>query len=154
MDELQSRFENKLKIYKPNRTGTGGALQMDLNAAKRCVFLEAAAQKPGAEQAFDWVNKIVFKLSDTDLAKIVAALDGRVKAVNIFHDPGKSKFVTETEVKNSAIAISKGDYGYFFKASTQLKAGEVKAVQIPLSEDEAVLISTILKHAIVKISGW
>ncbi len=151
---MRPSFENKLKIYKPNRTSTGGAIQLDLNEAKRCVFLEAASQKSGEEQGFDWASKIVFKLSDTDISKIIAALDNRVKAINIFHDPGKSKFVSETEIKNSAIAINKGEYGYFFKASTQSKDGAVKAVQLPLSEDEAVLLSTLLKHALVKISGW
>ncbi|MFA6048535.1 MAG: hypothetical protein WC792_01135 [Candidatus Micrarchaeia archaeon] len=147
-------YEDKLKIYKPNKTGTGGAIQLDLNVQKRCVFLEAAAQKAGPEQAFDWPNKIVFKLSETDISKIISVFDNRVKSTNIFHDPGKSKFVSETDVLNSAIAVAKGDYGYFFKASTQSKAGGLRAVQIPISEDEAVLLSTILKHALVKISGW
>ncbi len=150
--EPLSSFENKVKIYKPSRQGTGGAVQFDLNVAKRAVFVEAAGQKD--EQAFDWEKKIVLKLSVFELAKLCAVFDGRTPKADLFHVPSKSKFVTDTDVQNTTISVQKGQYGFFFKASEQDSAKNVRTVQVPLSEDEALLLSTLFKAAIARIYSW
>ena len=145
-------FENKVCIYKPSRSGSGGAVQFDLNIGKRAVFVEAAAQKD--EQTFDWERKIVLKLSVFELAKLCTVFDGKLPKAELFHVPSKSKFVTDSNVQNTTLSVQRGQYGFFFKVSEQDQSRAVRAVQVPLSEDEALLLSTVFKAAMVKIYGW
>ncbi|PIY91285.1 hypothetical protein COY71_04025, partial [Candidatus Micrarchaeota archaeon CG_4_10_14_0_8_um_filter_60_7] len=89
MDSVGTEYAKKLSFYKPNKRGTGAAMQFDLNAARECVFLDAAKQ--AGEQKFDWGSKIVLKLGVADIAKILAVLEGKTEKADLFHDPTKSK---------------------------------------------------------------
>ena len=151
---MDGDFAKKLSFYKPNRRGTGAAMQFDFNEKRECVFLEAAKQQ-GAEQKFDWANKIIFKLGVTDIAKILAVLEGGVEKADLFHDPSKSKLAALGNVKNTALNVQKGaGFGYYLKLSIQLASGGVDAVQLALAEDEAVLLRVMLKRAIERIYNW
>jgi len=145
-----TKFKNRFRIYKPNRTNTGSALQMDLNAERAAVFLEVANQT--GEQAFDWANKITFKLATTDIGKMLAVFNGRKPSIDLFHDPGKT--VAETDTKSTSLKLSKGDYGFFMKVTTQSKAGALRSVSVPLAEDEAEVARVLLEAAIARIYDW
>jgi hypothetical protein len=154
-----SQPKNKFSVYKPNKNSSGSAVQFDFNREKQCIFLEAArqvaSQAQGAQQnAFDWENKIVFKLGLTDMGKLLAVLQGRIKSVDLFHDPSKGQYTLGTEVKNNAVSFSKGDYGYFLKVSSQGRDGKVSAIQISITEDEAALLQVLLAKAVEESLGW
>ena len=147
-------FAKKLSFYKPNKRGTGAAMQFDFNEKRECVFLEAARQQ-GMEQKFDWANKMVFKLGVTDIAKILVVLEGKADKADLFHDPSKSKLAAPGNVKNTALNVQKGaGFGYYFKLSMQMASGSVDAVQLALSEDEAVLLRVMLKRAVERVYNW
>lgn len=145
-------YPNKVCFYKANKRITGAAMQFDLNAKRECVFLEAAKQTE--ERRFGWENKLVFKLGVTDAAKILTVLGGKADKTDLFHDPGKSKFVTQSKVKNTALSVQKAGYGYYLKLSMQGNDGSVESVQIALSDDEAIVLKLMLETAIKRIYNW
>ncbi len=153
MDDTQSKFEKVFAIYKPSKAGGGSAVQFDFNREKKSVFVEASKQK-GMEQSFDWPNKLTFKLAVTDMAKLLTVLRGKLANVELFHDPGKGSYASAAEVKNSALSLAKAERGFYFKLSTQMKAGTVSAVNAGITEDEAVVLSLLLEEAIRKSYGW
>ncbi len=143
----------KYEIYKPNKTNTGGAFQFDLNALKESVFLEAASQK--AEHEFDWPNKIVFKLGVVDIGKILAVIEGRKPSCELFHDAAKAKLLSEeSTAKNTTLSLAKGSYGYFLKLTRQHLNASLQTVNIPLSDDEALILRVLLERAVEKIFAW
>lgn len=153
MEQTQQNYENKFAIYKPSKAGGGSAVQFDFNKEKKSVFVEAAKQK-GTEQGFDWQNKLTFKLSTTDMAKLLTVLHGKLPSVELFHDPGKGSYASAAEVKNSALSIARGARGFYFKLSTQMKAGTVTAISLGVTEDEAVVLQLLLEEAVRKSYGW
>src|SRR3989344_2087439 len=143
-------YQKKFAVYKPNKMGNGSAAQFDFNKEKKCIFAEVARQKPPApsEQTalFDWANKLTIKLNVTDIAKLLVVLNGRAQNIELFHDPNKSKFVTEHDTKNTTASITKGTTsGYFFKVSQQATTGAVTSVQVIVSEDEAIVLKLLLE---------
>lgn len=150
MDERSQ--SKKFAVYKPNKRATGAAIRFDLNVARESVFLEAAAQS--SEQAFDWENKIVFKLGVSDIGKLLSVLEGKVKNIHIYHEPGKSPFALDKSVKNNALGVSKTDFGFIFKVSQQTLDKRVRLVSVPFSEDEAILLKILLQQSVAKIFGW
>lgn len=144
-------YSNKFCIYKPNRTNTGSALQMDYNAIKKCTFLEMAKQT--GEQKFDWANKLVFKMNDVDLAKILLVLEGKKQTAELFHDPNKGK-EAPGEIKNNTLSVSKGTFGFFIKLSQQKQDATVVSVNCSLSDEEALIASVLMRNAIEKTYGW
>ncbi|MEK6954947.1 MAG: hypothetical protein AABX01_08090 [Candidatus Micrarchaeota archaeon] len=145
-------YESILKFYKPNKQMQGSACQFDFAPEKQAVFFEIGKQLE--ERKFDWANKLAFKMADVDICKILLVLKGRSKLANLFHDPGKGNYASSEDTKNNALVVQKGDFGYFFKLSQQTKDGKVNAMQISLSEDEALLLELMLEEAIRKIYKW
>lgn len=143
-------WKKKLSLYKPNKRLSGSAVQLDFNKEKQSVFLEAAMQVE--EQKFNWNEKIIFKLNDVDLAKMLTVMEGKAKGIELFHDPTKAR--AETEKKNATLSFFKGDYGYFLKVTTQGFDGSLKSVGISISEEEAVMLRIAFQKAIEEIVGW
>jgi hypothetical protein len=134
-------YSKRLSFYKPNKRGTGAAVQFDFNPEKECLFLEAAKQT--GEQAFGWDKKLVLKIGVTDAGKILALLYGKAEKADLFHDPTKSKS-SDGKIKNTALSMQKGGFGYFLK----------DAVQLALSDDEAIVLRLMLETAVRRIYGW
>lgn len=145
-------FEKKFKVYKPNKTGNGAALQFDFNEEKKSVFVEMAKQT--GPQLFDWQNKLSFKMAVTDISKLLLVLEGKLKNIELFHDPSKGGYAVSAETRNSTVSFMKMDRGFYFKLSTQAQAGQVASVAIPLSDDEAIILRILLEKAVEKIYGW
>jgi len=143
-------YGTKFSVYKANKMLNGSALQLDFNKEKKSVFLEMSKQL--AEQKFDWENKLVFKLGEMDIAKILLVLEGKRPGVDIFHDPSKAK--EGSEARNNTLNVSKGNYGFFFKLSQQKLDGSVVSVSCNFSEEEALLAGILLRKAIETMYGW
>ncbi len=149
---IPQSFENKFKIYKPNKAGAGSAVQFDFNVEKKSVFVEAAKQT--APQAFDWSNKLTFKMAVIDIAKLLIVLNGKAANVELFHDPSKGGYATSSDTRNSTVSFSKMASGYYFKLSTQGQDGKVNSIATSVSEDEAIVLKILLEKAIEKIYKW
>ena len=149
---MESKFKSKLSFYKPNKGGSGAAVQFDLNKEKQSVFVEIARQS--GERAFDWQNKIVFKLSLMDLGKLLLVLGGKSKQMQLFHDPSKGEYALAKETKNATFALTKGDYGFFLKISQQSQEGALNSIQISLADEEAIVLELALKKAAEEIVDW
>jgi hypothetical protein len=94
-------------------------------------------------------------LSTTDLGKILAVIKGRMKTVNLYHDPSKGNYKLAQDTKNTTLAISKGElYGFYLKVSQQSSTGQVVGINLPLSDDEAVVLEIGLEKAVERIIGW
>jgi hypothetical protein len=69
-------------IYKPTKSNKGAALQFNPDSSLKCVWMEMAPQT--GHQQFDWDNKIVFKLGNSDLLSMIWAMqivkDSKYKA--------------------------------------------------------------------------
>lgn len=150
--KMESKFKNKLSFYKPNRSGAGSAVQFDLNAEKQSVFVEISRQS--GEKTFDWANKITFKLSLMELGKLLSVLRGKVPQIQLYHDPSKGDYAVAKETKNATLALSKSDYGFFFKITQQSQDGKLNSIQTSFTDDEAIILETVFTKAITEIAGW
>jgi hypothetical protein len=144
-------YNKKVVFYKPRKTGNGSAMQFDLNAKKESVFLEAARQAEA--KRFDWGNKMIFKLAPVDLSKLLVVLEDKKPSIELFHDPGKSRFVSESPVQNASLSINKSDYGYYLKLTQKTSSG-LKTVALTLTDDEALLLRVMLETALKRIYSW
>lgn len=161
----------KYCVYKPNKRLAGAAFQFDFNPSKESIFVEAANQT--GDQMFDWKNKVIVKLSDTDIAKLLVVLEGKKPSIELYHDSTKTtKPLSESyastptkggvagpsaptsSLKSTTVSLTKGDYGFFIKATRQFSDGKVAAVNMPLSDDEALTLRLLLARAILRLHGW
>lgn len=149
---MESKFKNKLSFYKPNKTGSGSAVQFDLNASKQSVFVEISHQN--GERSFDWANKITFKLSLMELGKLLSVLKGRAPQVQLYHDPSKGDYALAKEMKNATLALSRSDYGYFLKITQQGQDGKLNTIQTNFTEDEGIILEVVFAKAVTEIAGW
>lgn len=148
---METERGKQYRLYKANKSNNGSAMQLDLNAEREAVFLECAGQV--AEQRFDWQNKITLKLSVTDIGKILAVFSGRAAEAKLFHDPGKGDY-GEQAVRNRVVELRRMERGFGLKVSEQAKDGKLMAISVPISDDEAEVIATLLRQAVVRIYGW
>ncbi len=142
----------KLEFYKPNRESHGAAVQFDLAVDKQCIFLEASNQN--GEHSFDWQNKLVVKLDIVDVGKLLAVLNRAAGQTKIFHDPSKREGYAGTTLNNTIEFMKGTQYGFYLKISQQSSDRSVKAVSLPLSDDEAQVLRVLLEKAIERIYGW
>ncbi|MFH0922862.1 MAG: hypothetical protein V1811_02270, partial [Candidatus Micrarchaeota archaeon] len=152
---MASDYGNKFAVYKANKMLNGSAFQLDFNKEKKSVFLEMSKQL--AEQKFDWENKLVFKLGEMDIAKVLLVLEGKKPGVDIYHDPSKAREnegAPSASARNNTLNVSKGTYGFFFKLSQQKLDGSVVSISCNVSEEEALLTGILLRKAIESSYGW
>lgn len=140
------------RLYKANKTNTGGAFRLDLNPERKAVFLEAAGQMN--ERRFDWENKITMKLSVDDLGRLIALFQGKVNSIRLFHEPGKGEYESSKETKNTVLELVRSDRGYLLKLSQQSMDNIVSSVQVPISIHEGEIVRVLLEKAIIRIHKW
>lgn len=143
-------------IYKPNRNSNGSVMQVKMhNNRRECMFLELAKQVRPITEAnpYDWENtKVVIKLGDADIGKLLALFNGNwplspdrnTPDLDIFHQNDRG---------NKSIKIKKQDRGYYFKVSAK-ENGELNSIAIPISWDEAELIKIALTRGYEMMLGW
>ncbi|MBI5226114.1 hypothetical protein HY994_02635 [Candidatus Micrarchaeota archaeon] len=139
----------KFAIYKPNKALRGAAVQFDFNPEKQSVFVEAAPQS--AERAFDWNVKVIAKLNMMELCKLLLVFEDKLPTVKLFHDSTKSP--GETTLKNTVVEVTRGDFGFFMKISSQGAQG-LRTVNVTIAEEEAKALTILFRRAVGRAYGW
>lgn len=150
-----AKKDNYLAIYKANKNKNGAALQLRLHRDHECAFFEAAQQVGDMDSAtpYDWAKKIVVKLGDSDIGKLLMLLEDKVDTLKLYHQNDKGSKIIEMKKQT-------GNYkGYFLTISSAAKAlGDKPAVNtrvsLPIGDDEAELMKIALKTAYSRMLGW
>jgi len=135
------------RVYRANGSKTGSALSLDFNLEKQSAFLEFAKQKQ--DDTFDWQNKLSFKLSVTELSKIIVFYKNKTESVKFFHDPSKGKYTST--FKNAILNLTKVGNNYVFKLNQQESNGSLNSMQLSISEEEMYVMLVLFEKAIEKI---
>lgn len=152
----QYKREPELKFYKPlKKDDSGAALQFKYSHSHRAVFLEAARQKGpkleiGHKDQFDWENKIIFKMGDVDMARILLTA-GRGVKTELLHSTERDG-IKRTTVMH--IIKQTGDYdNYQLKISTK-ENDVLKSVVMYLDHHEMLLLARFLGASLDKSWGF
>ena len=138
-----------------------------------CVVLEMSSPK-GPNQ-YDWQNKVVFKLSQPDMAKIAIFFKGpsrnhsfckqdtdqegnTINSFSLYHDTSKSsgragaenKTLILSKASNRRTVMSK----MIHKIQLPGQQEQRQVIDVPITADEAYTMSTLLDRAIYRILGW
>lgn len=152
-------------IYKPRKDIRGGAVaQFKLGSKKDCMFLELAQQTApmDSERPYDWDNtRIAIKLGATDIGKLLALFHGRIEP-NPDKDKSDLELFHKNEKGNKVIKIKEQPNGFYLKVSQkETYIGEdgksvdrQNAIAIPISWDEAELVSIALRRGYELMLGW
>jgi len=135
-------------IYKPTKTGKGGAMRWQLDVKKQAVFVDAAAQV--GEHKFDWEHKVVMKWGISDIGEVLAVIEKRVDSAELFHqtDSGTAKFSIRFQ-------RDKKPANYFLQMwRKEAKSDQARGVALPLSQAEAATLCVLLRAATVRILKW
>ncbi|CAB5080344.1 hypothetical protein D3OALGA1CA_160 [Olavius algarvensis associated proteobacterium Delta 3] len=99
--------------------------------------------------SYDWSNKVVMKLSDSDIQQILDGFEGN--ECRIVHDPNKAKgSASDGTLAKSFLQITKGErFGYFMTISR----GDKKA-RCPINDADVSNFRLLLPRAVVRIYGW
>jgi len=149
------RKRDFIGIYKANKNNNGSVAQFKLGSEKDCMFMELAKQvRPMRDsRPYDWENtKITVKLGDTDIGKLLALFNGNLPLAS---DPKKEDLMLfhKNAKGNKIIKLKKQDRGYYMKVS--VKEGDKNdSISLPISWDEAELISIGLRKGYEIILGW
>lgn len=154
-EETKQYKEGVIGIYKANKKNTGSVAQFKLGSKRDCVFLETTRQvRPMDDKApYDWDKKIIVKLGETDLCKLLAYLnlDKPAKALSLYHE--------SPDGGNKGIELKYQEYegrpGYYLSVSHQReKGGEANRVGIPIGIDEAEYLRIGFSQALIAILNW
>lgn len=152
-DKFQFR-EGQIAVYKANGKKTGSAAQFKIARDKKCMFLEMAKQID--DKQFDWAKKIVIKLGEADITKMLALFNGNWP---LSTQEGKADLVLfhENAKGNKVINLSKQRNPQFpgFYMTVSVSEGETKdRISIPISPDEVEYLKIGLTKAIELVLGW
>lgn len=142
-------------IYKPSRNlDKGAALQLKIGSERDCLFLELTKQMApmGGAKVFDWKNLIRVKLGESDIGKLIALFSGTWPMSD---DPKKPdlELFHKTAKGSKVIRVKKQDNGYYIKVSAK-EGGQLSAVGIGVSIDEAELVKVALNKGYEVMLGW
>lgn len=151
--------------------GKHGALRFSLCPAyfpglkkdEGVIFLEAAPTI--GKNSYDWENqKVTIALGLTDISKIVLYLktwpthldDNGNSCVNIYHDSSSSKNLppnTNTSTVKVSRSLDPNSKSFFWKIAKKTQAGTTE-INLPVSNEETIIISKLLDRSIPAILGW
>lgn len=157
---MAKEFSNAFMLYKAKNDGTGGVSQWNLASDKRSVFLEMANQKKGKDDNgnahFDWDNKIRFKLGEADIGEILAVLVGLQNGVGPFDITKKNNrgLFHSNQNGNAILYFGKDKHGRFNVYLSVKKDGEQTIVRHSITNGEACVLGTLLRHALEVMYHW
>jgi len=150
---MTEEFSKNFVLYKARNDDSGAASQWSLGSKRDCVFLEMANQAGKNNKGnakFDWENKIIFKLGETDIGEILAVLMGLQQGVGPF-DQAKNKhkgLFHSNKDGNSILYFGKDEHGKY-RIYLSVKRGEKRtAIQHALSNGEACILGILLRRAV------
>lgn len=150
-----SNQRRDINIYKANGKKTGAAAQFKMSHKDDCMFLECAAQigDKDSSRPYDWNNKIIVKLGETDISKLLVylGLNKPSSPMKLFHEsPGGGSKTIELKYQEY-----KSRPGYYLSVGHQKKKGDKPhRVSLPIGIDEAMLIKLGLELGFQIMLGW
>jgi len=156
---MSNNFGKCLVLYKPNSAGNGAASQFSIGSKKDCVFLEMANQNGKDDKGnanFVWDKKIVFKLGIVDIGELLAVLVGFKKGVGPLDDSKKRhKGLYHSNNKgNTILYFGKDDQNKLRIYLSSKSGSDQTIIKHSISDGEACVLSTLLRHAIEIIHHW
>lgn len=134
-------------IYKPTKSGKGGAFKFNLHKDGKFSFLKGAPQigKIGGEKVFGWdVDGCVnAKMSADDLAGLLTVIMRFESSVSLYHQTQKGNKVIEFK----HVPDRKG---YSLKISEKLNSGEQHQVFIGVTYAEALKLKIYCESVIAE----
>lgn len=150
-------MHKNFRVYRPNRTGTGSALEVNLRKdeesrwPKYFCFLKMAKQDGTDDNdnaRFDWDGGITMKLGEIDLGEMLAVLERRKAKAGtgkgLFHQTDKGNKVLHFE-------SVKKDEEITYKV--RLSTSKDNAVQLYLSAGDASVFQEIIKGIVRTVYG-
>ena len=146
----RGREHGRFAIYKPTRSGSGGALRFELNPEMPAVFVEAARQEEGTQRRFAWKSKIVMKWGVADLGEALAVVEQRQPEAKLFHQTERGS--TAFELKRQPDRQPPNFFATISRQKAETK--EVDRLGIAVSPGEASVLAALLRETAVVLSGW
>lgn len=150
----------ELRFYRPNKSGNGAAIALQLSYKKDNEFDKYQLFLIGANQLkdndsngnaqFDWKSPITVKLGENDLGEILSVLEGRKDFVG----PKGSLFHQTPGGGSKVVGFSMSENGYSLSLSAQDKDKNIKKVFMNLSHAEASVMCVLIKRGIEKMFMW
>jgi hypothetical protein len=135
-------------IYKPTKSGKGGAAKFNVHKSGRFAFLKVAPQTAeiGSAKVFGWDDEtsINVKMNIEDLAAIVSVIENFNPDVSLFH---------QTEHDNKIIEFKHVPDRKGFSLSVSQKAGkeaQPRSVFLGVSYTEAQILKVFCSEAIAE----
>lgn len=152
---VDKRRRRDIAIYKANPKQSGSVAQFKIANNNDCMFLECANQNAPMDSnaPYDWENKIIVKLGDTDICKMLAyfRLNKPSAALKLYHQsPGGG---------NKGIELKWQEYNgrqsYYLTVTHQKSKGEKPSrVGIPIGFDETEYLKVGFKKALGLFLNW
>lgn len=157
----KKKRKDYLGIHKANKNTTGACMQLRMHRDNECAFMELARQidDMDSKAPYDWANKIMIKLGESDIGKLLSVIRGtwRTKkgdGLDLYHESQKGN------KRISFAPQTNPDYpGFYLKVSCAEndKDGKplpLKQVALPISPDEAELMRLALERAYLLLLNW
>lgn len=147
----------ELRFYKPlQKDSAGAALQFKYSFKNKSVFLEAAKQKGpkleiGHKDQFDWEGKIIFKLGEVDIGRILMTAARGVET-SLLHATERDGVKRTTAMK---VVKQTGQYdNYGLQISTKIGSNDPVRVNMYLDHHEMVLLAQFLRSSLERAWGF
>ncbi len=144
------RRHGQFTVYKPVKSGRGGALRFELSPERKAVFVEGAHQEESELRRFKWTSKIVMKWGLGDIGEALAVIERRQPEAKLFHKTEKGNTAFEFKYQPDRKPAN-------FFATLSRQRGDTKEVDrlgISLSPGEAAVLAALFRRAAVVLAGW
>lgn len=156
MSDIDRKRKRKdIAFYKANQKGSGSAAQFKISNNNDCMFLEVANQcgDQKSHAPYDWKNKIIVKLGETDICKMLAyfRLYEPNAPLKIYHQSpnGGNKGM---ELKWQEY---KGRQSYYLTVTHQKEKGVLaNKVSVPIGLDEIEFLKVGFEKALSIFLCW
>lgn len=121
------------------------------------VFLEVTSTTSGKKNEYDWTKKITVALSITDISKLLYGIRTATEGseVKLMHDPGAASESKGKVQKHVSLNSPQGPSKGFMLNVAQFSGQADKIVHtVPLSPEEALVVSTLFAAAIPQLLAW
>ncbi len=156
---MTKEFGKSFILYKAKNNNNGAASQWSIASQKDCVFLEMSNQigrNDDNNAKFDWENKIIFKLGESDIGEILSVLTGCQDGVGPFdQSKNKHKGLFHSNKNGNAIMYFGNDQNNILRIYLSVKKDNSQSVvQHTISQGEARVLYILLCRAIEIMYRW
>lgn len=139
------QFDLKSGLHRGETDDRGNTQEKDKPG---CIFVNITCA--AGPNKYDWDQQIKFALGAADIGKILLGLR-KGNEVSLVHVMNKGK---EQEGPTKTFKLSKGEsYGWFLNMTEGPRDGG-RNHGVPISDDEALVLATLLQDALPKIFKW